>query len=138
MQSFQWGNPTTDPFPFFFFQIDVDNDGKQDAMIRRGVNGQLVFFVRRSSDAQQYTLQWGLTSFFPQFGDYDGDGRTDFASRQTVSTGVTSGFIVWHIFQSATQTHRAVPFGVATVGDQRPPEPLGEAAVSSDDVWKYR
>jgi hypothetical protein len=71
---------------FFFFPIDVDNDGKQDAMVQRGVNGQRVYFVRRSSDGQMYSLAWGAVTspFFPQFGDYDGDGKTDFASRQTL------------------------------------------------------
>lgn len=138
MQSFQWGSAATDPFPFFFFPIDVDGDGKQDAMVRRGINGQIVYFVRRSSDGQLYTLTWGLTSFFPQFGDYDGDGKTDFASRQTISTGVTSGVLLWHIFQSSTQTSRSVQFGIAGTGDQRPAEPEDELPVSSEDVWEFR
>ena len=111
MQVFHWGNPVTDR-PFFFFPIDVDGDGKNDAMVQRVVNGQLVYFVRRSSDEQLYSLAWGLTSFFPQFGDYDGDGKTDFASRETTTDGV----IRWHIFQSATQTGRVVDFGKQ--GDQ--------------------
>jgi hypothetical protein len=111
LQTFQWGDPRSDA-PYFFFPIDIDNDGKHDAMVRRFVNGQYVFFVRRSSDGQQYSLTWGASSFFPQFGDYDGDGKTDFASRQTTP----SGLIIWHIFQSATQTSRSVQFG--QTGDQ--------------------
>lgn len=137
-QSFQWGNGATDPFPFFFFPIDVDNDGKQDAMVRRGINGQVVYFVRRSSDGQQYTLPWGLPAFFPQFGDYDGDGKTDFVARQTVSTGVTSGIIFWHIFQSATQTSRSIQFGVASVGDQRPAKQSDEMTVAGEDILEFR
>lgn len=138
MQSFQWGSAATDPFPFFFFPIDVDGDGKQDAMVRRGINGQIVFFVRRSSDGQMYSLAWGLTSFFPQFGDYDGDGKTDFASRQTISTGVSSGVLIWHIFQSSTQTARSVQFGVAGTGDLRPVEQLDELPDSSEDVPEFK
>ena len=103
MQSFQWG--LSNEGPFFFFQIDVDGDGKQDAMINRGVNGQRGHFVRRSSDGQLYLLVWGNGSF-PLWGDYDGDGKTDFVSRQN-----NSGAYYWHIFQSSTQTARVVNFG---------------------------
>jgi hypothetical protein len=102
LQTFQWGDPRTDR-AYFFFPIDIDNDGKHDAMVERRVNGQYVYFIRRSSDGQQYSLTWGSTSFFPQFGDYDGDGKTDFASRQTIPNSV----IIWHIFQ----TSRSIQFG---------------------------
>jgi hypothetical protein len=74
MQVFQWGNPATDR-PFLFFPIDVDNDGKDDAMMQRVVNGQFVYWVRRSSDAQAFVLTWGSAdgtpsgTFFPLFGD---------------------------------------------------------------------
>jgi hypothetical protein len=134
MQVFQWGNPATDG-PFFFFPIDIDNDGKQDAMVQRGVNGQRVFFVRRSSDGQMYSLAWGaaLPTILPLFGDYDGDGKTDFAARQTLQDG--SGKYRWHIFQSSTQTARTVDFG--QFGDQRPAEPEGELPVSSEDFLEF-
>jgi hypothetical protein len=127
MQVFTWGIAATDS-PFFFFPIDVDNDGKQDAMMQRGVNGQRTFFVRRSSDAQMYRLAWGNSSF-PLFGDYDGDGKTDFVSRQT---DPQSGQYHWWIFQSATQTHRIVDFG--RTGDQRPGEPQVELPVGGEYV----
>jgi hypothetical protein len=128
MQSFQWG--LSNEGPFFFFPIDIDSDGKQDAYVQRVVNGQFVYIVRRSSDGQQYNLTWGLSSFFPQFGDYDGDGKTDFASRQT-----TGGAILWHIFQSSTQTSRTIHFGQQ--GDQRPAELLDELPVSSADFLEF-
>jgi CHRD domain/FG-GAP-like repeat len=134
MQVFQWGSAATDS-PFFFFPIDIDNDGKQDAMVQRGVNGQRVFFVRRSSDGQMYSLAWGAATpyFFPLFGDYDGDGKTDFVARQTISG---SGVYRWHIFQSSTQTHRSVEFG--QFGDLRPAEPQVELPVGSEDVLDFR
>ncbi len=118
-QRIQWG--LSNEGPFFFFPIDVDGDGKQDMMVQRGVNGQRTFIVRRSSDGQMYTLAWGATTnlFFPLFGDYDGDGRTDFVSRQN-----DSGVYRWWIFQSTTQTHRIVDFGIA--GDQISGEPIPE------------
>jgi hypothetical protein len=131
MQVFTWGLAASDS-PFFFFPIDVDNDGKQDAMMQRGVNGQRTFFVRRSSDAQMFRLAWGNGSF-PLFGDYDGDGKTDFVSRQT---DPGSGVYHWWIFQSATQTHRIVDFG--QTGDQRPAEPQVELSVGGEDVLEFR
>jgi len=136
MQVILWGNPPTDS-TLLFFPIDVDNDGKHDAMVRRIVNGQWVYLVRRSSDGQQYSLTWGLQSFFAQFGDYDGDGRTDFASRQTIFTDVSGGIIIWHIFQSSTQTSRSIQFGQTVLGDQIPSEQLDEVPVSSEDVPEF-
>lgn len=108
-QRFEWGAAATD-IPFYFFPIDFDGDGKQDIYVGRTVNGQRVYFVRRSSDGQMYTLPWGAPNFNPQFGDYDGDGKTDIAARETIPGG-TNGLLRWHIFQSATQTHRTVDFG---------------------------
>jgi hypothetical protein len=114
MQSFQWGLATDQIF--FFMPIDTDNDGKQDAMVWRNVNGQRVYFVRRSSDGQMYSLPWGAVSplVFQLFGDYDGDGKTDFVARELLQT--RRGQLRWHIFQSSTQTHRSVDFG--QFGDQ--------------------
>lgn len=134
MQVIHWGNGAAGDSVFFFFPIDVDGDGKQDLMIQRPVNGQRVFWVRRSSDGQPYVLAWGAASasFFPQFGDYDGDGKTDFVSRQTLAEGV----IRWWIFQSATQTHRTVDFG--QTGDQRPGEPQVELPVGNEDFWELK
>ena len=122
MQVIPWGVFATDSF-FYLFPIDVDGDGKHDLMIQRGVNGQRTFFARQSSDGQMFRLAWG-NSAFPLFGDYDGDGKTDFVSRQN-----TNGVYRWWIWQSATQTHRIVEFGVQ--GDQRPGEPQFELPVSS-------
>jgi hypothetical protein len=118
---------------FLFMPIDTDNDGKQDAMVWRNVNGQRVFFVRRSSDGQMYSLAWGAAtgSFFPLFGDYDGDGKTDFVSRQNIS-----GAYYWHIFQSSTQTHRTVNFGQQ--GDQIAGEPQGELPVGNEGLLEFK
>lgn len=108
MQTFQWGL-ASDSISIFF-PIDIDNDGKHDPMVRRGINGQVMHFIRRSSDGQMFTLPWGpLTFNFVLYGDYDGDGKTDFVSRQINPGGI--GEFRWWIFQSSTQTHRVVDFG---------------------------
>ncbi len=124
MQRIHWG--LSNEGPFFFFPMDVDGDGKQDPYVQRGVNGQRVFIFRRSSDGQMYSLAWGAATnaFFPQFGDYDGDGKTDFVSRETTAEGI----IRWWIFESSTQTHRTVDFGI--VGDQRPAVPVSSGYFS--------
>jgi hypothetical protein len=130
MQSFQWG--LSNEGPAFFFPIDIDNDGKQDAYVLRGVNGQLVIIVRRSSDGQMYYLPWGLTTFlFIQFGDYDGDGKTDFAARQPTAEGP----LFWHIFQSSTQTSRSIHWGQQN--DQRPAEQQDEVPISGEVVPEF-
>jgi hypothetical protein len=130
MQRFQWGFGNESPF--YFFTIDVDGDGRQDPLIQRGVNGQRTFFIRRSSDGQMYVLGWGNASF-PLFGDYDGDGKTDFVSRQI---DPETGVYRWWIFQSATQTQRTVEFGQA--GDQRPGEPQFELPVGGGGVSEFK
>ncbi|MBV9957802.1 MAG: CHRD domain-containing protein [Acidobacteria bacterium] len=106
-----WGASTDGVF--FFAKIDVDGDGKQDVAVNRTVSGQRVHFIQRSSDGQPYTLAWGAsgTGSTALFGDYDGDGKTDFVAR--VSSG---GVLTWNIFQSASQTQRTVVFGAT--GDQ--------------------
>ena len=109
VQRIEWGRGAGDGV-FFFFPMDFDGDGKQDIYVLRNVNGQIVHFVRRSSDGQMYTLPWGAPPVNPQYGDYDGDGKTDPAFRQTIPVG-NNGTTRWHIFQSATQTHRTVDFG---------------------------
>ena len=137
MQVIQWGAGGDNVF--FFFPIDFDGDGKQDIMVNRVLNGQRVYFVRRSSDGQMYALAWGAPNFNPQFGDYDGDGKTDVAARQTIPGG-NNGLLRWHIFLSATQTHRAFDFGEqlgqqgSSCCDQRPGEPQVEQTVGIEGV----
>ncbi|HEX8251274.1 MAG TPA: CHRD domain-containing protein [Pyrinomonadaceae bacterium] len=135
LQVFQWG--LANEGPFFFFQIDIDGDGKQDAMVQRGVNGKRTFYIRRSSDGQMYYIAWGTASnlFFPLFGDYDGDGKTDFVSREALDAG--TGKFRWHIFQSATQTSRHVDFGQS--GDQlHAGEPQVELPVYSEQLSEFK
>jgi len=116
VQTVLWGGPPAGQSDFIFpqAQIDVDGDGRQDHMIQRDPNGatttgaEVTYYIRRSSDGQPFVLQWGLDTDARLFGDYDGDGKTDFVARRTVN-----GLYVWYIYQSSNGQGRAVTFGAA-------------------------
>ena len=124
LQTVFWGGAPTDQADFVFpaAQIDVDGDGRQDHLIQRDPNGAaatgapVTYFARRSSDGQPFVLQWGFDTDARLFGDYDGDGKTDFVARRIVN-----GQFVWYIYQSSNGQGRAVTFG--GTGDQRFAEP---------------
>jgi hypothetical protein len=97
-------------------QIDIDGDGIQDRMIVRGptppqTGNPITFYILRSSNNQPFVLQWGLDTDTPLFGDYDGDGKTDFVMRR-----IMGGQLIWYIYQSSNGQARVVPFGAP--GDQ--------------------
>jgi hypothetical protein len=109
------GEAATDSV-FTFAHIDIDGDNRQDIMVTRGpTGGQRQYFINRSSDNQLVTINWGLASDGVQFGDFDGDGKTDFVARRTVN-----GQFIWYILQSSNNYDpaqaRAVQFGIT--GDQ--------------------
>jgi hypothetical protein len=68
----------------------------------------MTYYIRRSSDGQPFVLQWGLDTDVRQFGDYDGDGKTDIVARRN-----EGGQQVWYIYQSSNGQGRAVTFGAA-------------------------
>jgi len=110
-----WGAAATDG-AFTLAPIDVDGDNRQDIMVTRGpTDGQRQYFILRSSDGQPVYITWGLSSDGAQFGDFDGDGKTDFVARRDVG-----GQLIWYILQSSnnynTAQARAVQWGVT--GDQ--------------------
>jgi hypothetical protein len=113
-QTIFWGGAPAPASEFIFpsAQIDVDGDGRQDHLVMRDPNGgttpgaEVTFYALRSSDNQPFVLQWGLDTDTRLFGDYDGDGKTDFVSRRT-----ENGLYVWYIYQSSTGQGRAVTFG---------------------------
>jgi hypothetical protein len=59
---------------------DYDKDGRSDLCVIRNEEGHLVWYVRRSRDAQWYRVNWGLatdTVFADVPADLDRDGATD-------------------------------------------------------------
>jgi hypothetical protein len=112
MQITYWGGTSAPASDFIFpqVQIDVDADGIQDKMVIRDPNGgstdgaQVTVLVLRSSDNGHFILPFGLDSDDPFFGDYDGDGRTDFASRRN-----EGGTLVWYIALSSNNWNTAQP-----------------------------
>jgi len=94
---------------------DFDGDGKNDLAVLRGDNGALAWFVRPSSTgivsaAPMATFGSALTDFAAP-GDYDGDGKTDFAVWRRSPTPGASAFWV----QGSTVGVFTIPFG--TQGD---------------------
>jgi hypothetical protein len=112
-----WGGvnaPASDSFFPPTLQMDIDGDGRQDHMVVRDPNvaatgDQVTYYIRRSSDAQMYVLQWGLDTDGRLFGDYDGDGKTDIVARRD-----EGGQLVWYIYQSSNGQLRTVYFGLAS------------------------
>ncbi len=90
---------------------DYDGDGKTDLAVVRGSGGQLNWYVRPSSTgvingAPTAIFGASATDFHAQ-GDYDGDGKTDFAIWRPSATGGASAF--WVL--GTTSGAFSVPFG---------------------------
>lgn len=83
---FIWGLGTDTLYPDA--PADIDGDGKTDLLVGRGFwspQGLRDFYVRRSSDGAMFNIQWGLWQDTVRIGDFDGDGKTDFASIRPIN-----------------------------------------------------
>lgn len=75
-KSIYWGK-AYEPFNDIVAPGDYDGDGKTDAAVfRRSTN---TWYVKRSTDDQTMTVQFGLGTDTVVPADYDGDGKTDIA-----------------------------------------------------------
>jgi hypothetical protein len=90
---------------------DYDADGKTDIAVVRSAAGQLNWFVRPSStgviNGSPTAIFGASATDFPTQGDYDGDGKTDFAVWRPSATGGASAF--WAL--GSTVGAFSVPFG---------------------------
>ncbi len=57
---------------------DFDGDGKSDLAVIRSENGQMYWYVLRSTEGYS-VFPFGAPTDTPVAGDYDGDGKTDYA-----------------------------------------------------------
>jgi hypothetical protein len=86
---------------------DYDGDGKSDiAVTREGPGGELVWDIRRSSDASQLLINFGIAAEDSTVqNDYDGDGRAEVAVyRQSEAR--------FHIRDTVTSNVSLVPWGL--------------------------
>ena len=89
---------------------DYDRDGKADLTVARSENGVRVWYVRRSSDNQNYRVEWGLSSdaFFTGRSDWDGDGAADISVIRN-----ESGQRVFYIRRSSDNQLQIIRWGAS-------------------------
>ncbi|HEX9962227.1 MAG TPA: FG-GAP-like repeat-containing protein [Pyrinomonadaceae bacterium] len=90
---------------------DFDRDGKADLAVARSESGRRVWYVRRSSDNQFYSVQWGLSSdaFFTGRADWDGDGAADISVIRS-----ESGQRVFYILRSSDGQLQIIRWGLSS------------------------
>ena len=90
---------------------DFDKDGKADLTVARSENGLRYWYIRRSSDGQIYSVQWGLSSdaFFTGRSDWDGDGAQDISVIRN-----ESGQRVFYILRSSDNQLQVIRWGLSS------------------------
>lgn len=126
--------------------VDINGDGKTDFVTVRtasGSSGQATWYTSLQDGFPTSPTDWGLASDFFVSGDFDGDGRDDFAVWRPGAQGV------FYIVRSATSTLFSEPFGqtgddpsvVADyTGDNRDDLAVyrGGATTADQSNWYYR
>ena len=112
----QWGLASDTIFPDM--PVDVDADGASDIIVaRNSIFGAKAdpetrtFYVLRSSDQNLVATQWGLATDDVRLGDFDGDGRTDYAAIRPID-----GHLVW--FVSSGEKGSMSVFNWGLTGDE--------------------
>ena len=98
-----WGGSAFKPVPG-----DYDGDGKTDVAIYNTTNGGWWIIpssgVGPQGQVGAYGVGWGGSGFTPVPGDYDGDGKTDFAIYQSSNGG-------WWIIYSSDGSYHGMGWG---------------------------
>ena len=96
--------------------VDYDGDGRTDPSVLRFPNidppdvAPITWWNLNSYTGPQSVGPFGdANADFPAPGDYDGDGRTDFAGIKAVN-----GRMIWRYRKSSTGEEKEVDFGLAT------------------------
>lgn len=71
---------------------DIDGDLMDDPVIIRDEKEHWNFYGLRSSDQTWDVVEWGLVTDRPRYGDYDGNGTTDF-----VAIRPQEGQLAWYV-----------------------------------------
>jgi len=101
---FNWGTSGDGPV-----QGDFDADGKSDFAVVRSVSGQLVWYIRQSSDGQVKILPFGVsTDTVLNRSDFDGDGKSDMTVRRTVN-----GYHYYYTLRSIDGQGTLTQWGIA-------------------------
>jgi hypothetical protein len=84
----QWGTSGDEPVA-----RDYDGDGITDFAVVRRTNGNMIWYVLKSTGGVDAT-QWGISTDFTAPGDYDGDGKFDYTVQRPGATA-TSQATFW-------------------------------------------
>jgi hypothetical protein len=127
--NFTWGLSTDIPVP-----ADYDNDGKADIAVYRPTEGsaQGLWYVLKSSS--NYTTfdvaQFGASTDKPVVGDYNGDGKADYA---VIRRG--GGAMTWYILYNGGTNFAAAQWGLDT-GDIAVPADYDGDRKTDIAVWR--
>lgn len=121
------------PHQSFAFPSDYDGDGKSDLLVWRPSGpDEGKWFVFPSSGSCPWPMsgwyggcvfQWGLNGDIPLTGDFDGDGKADFAVYRTSNNN-------WYVFYSSQAGSIIVNFGSTYYN----PNLIDEADINGDGI----
>jgi hypothetical protein len=126
-----------DSFDFYPYPGDFDGDGKLDFCLQ-SVNPnapQQAIFLLQLNDAtySKEFIYWGYSSDFLAPGDYDGDGRSDFAVVRTEDRGGIDRRVFYILHRDGTA--RGAQWGLANDDDIVPGDYDGDGR---QDIAVYR
>src|SRR5207253_9445971 len=88
-----------------------NDDGNTDLAVIRRTNGAMIWYVLRSSDGGFSGVQFGNATDFSAPGDYDGDGKFDYAVQRPGGTPTSQS--TFYILRSADGGLTVTAWGVS-------------------------